>query len=46
MEELVDFFHELYASGNLVAVYKLDRLRPDTGKKGLECDVTLATLDV
>jgi hypothetical protein len=44
LEELVDFFHQIYSSGNLVAVYKVDRLRPMANNKGLDCDITLVTL--
>lgn len=44
LKELVDFFHHIYSSGNLVAVYKIDRIRPSTGSKGLDCEITLVTL--
>jgi hypothetical protein len=45
-KELVDLFQLIYSSGNLVAVYKVDRLRPAAGDKGLDCNVTLVSLKV
>lgn len=44
LKELTDFLHQLYSSGNLIAVYKMDRLRPAVNGQGLECDLTLVTL--
>ncbi len=46
LQELVGFLHELYASENLVAVYRVDRLEPKANKRGLECRMTLVTLKV
>ncbi len=46
LEELVDFLHTLYASNNVVAVYKMDRLRPTPNGKGLECDLTFVTVKI
>lgn len=43
-EELVDFLYKIYSSGNLIAVYKMDYLRPSPTEKGLDCDITFATL--
>ncbi len=42
--ELVTLLHGLYAGGNLVAVYKMDTLRPTASGKGLDCDVTFMTI--
>jgi len=44
LQELIDFFHALYDSGNLVAMFKLDSLRPANNRQGLDCSITLATL--
>lgn len=44
LKELVGLFKELYASENLIAMYKLNRLQPDRGGNGLSVDVTLITL--
>lgn len=46
LEELVNFLHEIYSSGNLVVVHKMDRLQPAGNLKGLDCDLTLATVKV
>ncbi len=43
-KELVDFLHKIYDGDNLVAVYKLDYLRPAANERGLDCDVTFVTL--
>lgn len=43
-KELVDFLHKVYSSGNLIAVYKMDYLRPAPNEKGLDCDITFVTL--
>lgn len=42
--ELVTLLHGLYSGGNLVAVYKMDTLRPTASGKGLDCDVTFMTI--
>ena len=44
LEELVNFFHQIYASDNLIALYKMDRLRPAQNEKGLDCDIVLASI--
>ena len=44
LEELVGFIYEVYSSGNLIAVYKMDYLRPAPAEKGLDCDITFVTL--
>ena len=43
-EELVSFLHRIYGGSNLVAVYKVDYLRPAANEKGLDCDITFVTL--
>ena len=44
LEELVNFFHQIYASDNLIALYKMDRLRPAPNERGLDCDIILASI--
>jgi len=46
LQDLVDFLHKIYASKNLVALYKLDQLRPASREKGLDCEMTLVTMKV
>lgn len=46
LEELVGFIYEVYGSGNLIAVYKMDYLRPAPAENGLDCDITFVTLAV
>jgi hypothetical protein len=43
-KELVDFLYQVYSSTSLVAVYKMDYLRPAPSEKGLDCDLTFVTL--
>jgi hypothetical protein len=43
-DEIIGLFHGLYSSGNLIAVYKMESMRPAVSGKGLDCDVTLMTL--
>lgn len=43
-EELVDFLFKIYSGNNLIAVYKMDYLRPAPTEKGLDCDITFVTL--
>ena len=43
-EQLVDFLHQIYSGDRLIALYKLDFLRPSPTEKGLDCDITLVTL--
>lgn len=44
LRELVDFLHRIYASDNVVALYKLDDLSPASNGQGLNCNLTLVTL--
>jgi len=44
LQELIDFLHAMYNSNNLIAMYKLDSLRPANNRQGLDCTITLATL--
>ncbi len=43
-DEMIGLFHGLYSGGNLIAVYRMESMRPTTSGKGLDCDVTLVTL--
>ncbi|NLN94420.1 MAG: hypothetical protein GX130_14120 [Candidatus Hydrogenedens sp.] len=43
-EQLVDFLHQVYGENNLIALYKLDYLRPSPTEKGLDCEITFVTL--
>jgi hypothetical protein len=44
LEELVDFLHRIYEKNSLVAVYQMNFLRPARDGRGLECNITLATI--
>lgn len=44
LEEFIDLLHRIYSDDNLVAVYKMDYLRPAAGDRGLDCDITFATI--
>jgi hypothetical protein len=44
LQELIDFLHKIYASNNVVAVEKMDRLEPVSNERGLECIMTLVTI--
>lgn len=46
LQELINFYHAIYDSGNLVAMHKLDSLRPANNRQGLDCIMTLATLKI
>lgn len=46
LDELVDFLHAIYSGNSLVVMYKLERLRPATNNKGLDCELILATVKV
>lgn len=46
LEELVNFLHRIYSSGNLVAVYEVDYIRPTREQKGLDVKMTLVTVNV
>lgn len=41
LEQLVDLLHQLYASKNVIALYKLESLHPAPDGNGLECSMTL-----
>ncbi len=43
-DEIIGLFHGLYSGGNLIAVYKMESMRPAVSGKGLDCDVTLMSL--
>ena len=43
-EELIDFLFKVYSANNLIAVYKMDYLRPAPTDRGLDCDITFVTL--
>ena len=43
-DEIISLFHGLYSSGSVIAVYKMESMRPAASLKGLDCDVTLMTL--
>ena len=43
-EELIDFLYKVYSANNLIAVYKMDYLRPAPTDRGLDCDITFVTL--
>ena len=40
----VEFLHKVFSGGTLIAVYKMDYLRPAPSEKGLDCDITFITL--
>lgn len=44
LKQLVDFLHKIYAGNNLVVMYKLERLHPESNNKGLGCELILATV--
>ena len=44
LEELINFLHKLYASENLVVLYKLDHIEPANDERGLNCRMVLATI--
>lgn len=39
LEELVDALHKIYASNNLIILYRLEYLRPANDNKGLDCKI-------
>lgn len=41
--EFVDLLHKIYASNNLIVMYRLEYLRPTSDNKGLECNITFLT---
>lgn len=43
LEELVNLLHKIYASNNLVVLYKSEYIRPAKNNKGLECDLIFMT---
>lgn len=44
LEELINLFHKIYTSENLIAVYKVDRIQPERTGNGLDCKLTLVSL--
>ena len=44
LSELVDLLHGVFKPENVVAVYKVDALKPAVTGKGLDCDFTFATV--
>ncbi|HPU96558.1 MAG TPA: hypothetical protein PLO53_01245 [Candidatus Hydrogenedentes bacterium] len=44
LSELVSLLHETLKRENVVAVYKVDALKPAVTGKGLDCDITFATV--
>ena len=43
-EELINFLHAIYTGNNLIAVYKVDYMRPAANDQGFDCDITFVTL--
>ena len=43
LKQLTALLHEIYSSGNLVALYKLESLKAGHGGKGLDCSLTFLT---
>jgi len=41
--ELVDLLHKVYASKDLIVLYRMDHLRTAGDNKGLDCDLTFMT---
>jgi hypothetical protein len=39
LNELIDLFHKVYASNNLITIYRMEHIRAASGGKGLECKV-------
>lgn len=44
LEEFINLIHKIYTDNSLIAVYKMDFLRPAAGDRGLDCDITFATI--
>lgn len=44
LQELIDFLHKVYASGNAVVVYEMERLQAAKNNNGLECYMKLMTV--
>ena len=44
LEELVNFLHKIYASENLIVVQRVTNLQPGDDGRGLDCEMTLATV--
>lgn len=44
LKRFVEFLKRIYTDSYLVAVYKVDRLRPNQSGKGIDCDITFVTL--
>ena len=43
LKELVDLLHKIYASNDLVVMYRLEYLRAAGEDKGLDCSVVFLT---
>ncbi len=44
LKRFSDFLRHIYADSYLVAVYKMDKLRPNQSGNGIDCELTLVTL--
>ncbi len=44
LKRFSEFLKRIYSDSYLVAVYKVDRLRPNQSGKGIDCEMTLVTL--
>ena len=44
LRRFVEFLKKIYTDSYLVAVYKVDKLRPNQSGKGIDCDITFVTL--
>lgn len=44
LKRFSEFLHRIYSDSYLVAVYKVDKLKPNQTGKGIDCDLTLVTL--
>lgn len=43
LSDLIDLAHKIYSSNNLIAMYRLEYLRPTKNAKGLDCKVIWLT---
>jgi len=46
LDELVSFLHRIYTSGNLIAVYEVNRIEPAVDQRGLDFKLVLVTVRV
>ncbi|HOV33886.1 MAG TPA: hypothetical protein PLX23_11055 [Candidatus Hydrogenedens sp.] len=44
LKRFSDFLRRIYSDSYLVAVYKMDKLKPNQSGKGIDCELTLVTL--